>query len=483
VPREPSCAPAPVLPLVVDLDGTLARVDTLHEQLVLLLLRKPWQLVPTLFALFRSRARFKAELVRRFPGPAAPVPYNEAVLAAIAPHSGQPPIICTASNQIRAAAVCAASGLAITIFGSDADTNLKGGQKAEFLRRRFGSRGFIYYGNDASDLDVWREAAKAVVVSDDASLVERARRVCPEVEHLPPRKPPAIVSVFRALRPHQWAKNLLLLVPILTSHRFTETGVVLAGLAAFAVFCLLSSAVYVLNDAIDLDADRQHRTKRRRPFASGDLSVLYALPLALGLTVGSLLAAFFLSPMFGLVCAGYLVLTVIYSTWIKKLVLLDVYTLAALYTLRLVAGGAVTGIPISVWLAAFSIFIFLSLALCKRYAELLELPNRPGAQLPRRAYLPNDTSFVLNHGIVMMGCASLVLAVYLSSDAVTLLYRTPSLLWIGVLIVSYWGGRLWLLTSRQQMHDDPVLFALKDATSWICLMLLGVVFFAAMTVA
>jgi 4-hydroxybenzoate polyprenyltransferase len=470
------------IPLVVDLDGTLARVDTLHESLVHALLRHPWQVLRALPALASSRAAFKAALAS-IPGPDRPaVPWNQDVLNSLARQRGGEIFVCTASSQVQAEKICAELGLFSAVYGSDAATNLKGERKAAFLREKFGSRGFQYYGNEAADLDVWKEAAKAFVVSDDAALVERARGVCPEVEQIPLKRRSRFSSTLRAARPHQWTKNLLLFVPLLTSHRFTEHALLLRSLAAFAAFCLLSSAVYVLNDLIDLQADRRHPSKSRRPFAAGDLSALAGLPLSLGLTAAALASAVLLGmPFFG-VCCAYLGVTLLYSAIIKKIAVFDVYTLAGLYTLRLVAGGAVTGIVISVWLAAFSIFIFLSLALCKRYTELAEFQGDAGVKLNRRGYTAGDLGFVFTQGLIFMGCATLVLAVYLSSNAVTLLYKTPALLWLAVLVVSFWGGRLWLLAARREMHEDPVFFALKDRVSWCCLLVLFGVFFAAMKV-
>lgn len=468
------------LPIVVDLDGTLSRSDTLHDQVVRAALRHPLRLLAALPALASSRARFKARLAA-IPAKTVSAPWNRDVLDALAPIENASVTVCTGSNREFAARLCTGLRPFTAIHGSTTEVNLKGEAKAGFLRETYGQGGFVYYGNDREDLPVWRDAAGGAVVSDNTELLAEAKRVCPAVTHLPPRKPPAAVSLFKALRPHQWVKNLLVFVPLLTSHRFGEAALVRACAAAFAVFCLLSSAIYLLNDAIDLDADRRHASKARRPFASGDVSVLWALPLCAAFLCGGLGGAAALGRPFLAAAAGYVLLSVVYSTGIKKIALLDVYALAALYTLRLFAGGAVTGIVISVWLAAFSIFIFLSLALCKRYVELRDEALPAGVRIGRRGYFPEDARFVLNQGIIAMGCAALVLAIYLSSSAVTLLYKSPSLLWIAVLVVSYWGGRLWLLASRGQMHDDPVLFALRDVVSWACLGLLLAVFFAAMT--
>jgi 4-hydroxybenzoate polyprenyltransferase len=468
------------LPIAVDLDGTLSRSDTLHDQVVRAALRNPLALLFAIPEAFRSRARFKAALAGlSFRAPPQCV-WDEVVLDFLRSAPNAQKVLCTASNRIVAERLVEPLGLFSEVIGSDAQTNLKGEAKAAALSERFGSRAYIYVGNDTADLPAWSEAARAVVVSDDAELVRKARAVCSDVLQLAPNKPPLIATLWKALRPHQWTKNLLVLVPVLTSHRFNEPSLLLAGALAFGVFCMLSSAVYVINDVLDLDADRLHASKRKRPFASGDLSVLWAPPLGGALATVSLALAFQSGVAFGLACSAYLVLSLLYSTVFKKVALLDVFVLAALYTLRLLAGGALTGIPISVWLAAFSAFIFLSLALCKRYVEILELPPHPAARIARRGYGTGDASFVLTQGLIAMGCASLVLAVYLSSTAVTLLYRTPGLLWGAVAVVSFWGARIWLLASRRELHDDPVLFALKDPVSWVCLGLLFAVFFAAM---
>lgn len=468
------------LQIVVDLDGTLSRSDTLHEQIVRAALRHPFRLLAALPALATSRAAFKARLAA-IPAKNLSAPWNRDVLNALTQNADAPVAVCTASNRDFAVRLCAGLRPFTAIHGSDTEVNLKAEAKAAFLRETYGQGRFLYFGNSREDVPVWREAAGGAVVSDDAALLAEARRVCPALDHLPPRKPPAVLSLVKALRPHQWVKNLLVFVPLLTSHRFGEPSLIRACAAAFGVFCLLSSAIYLLNDAIDLDADRQHASKARRPFAAGDVSVLWALPLCATLLAAGLTVAAMLGAPFFTAAAGYVLLSVVYSTGLKKIALLDVYALASLYTLRLFAGGAVTGIVISVWLAAFSIFIFLSLALCKRYVELRDVGLPPGVRIGRRGYFPEDARFVLNQGIIAMGCAALVLAIYLSSSAVTLLYHSPSILWIAVLVVSYWGGRLWLLASRGQMHDDPVLFALRDIVSWSCLGLLLTVFFAAMT--
>jgi len=470
------------IPLIVDLDGTVAKVDTFHEQFVHALLRHPIQLLAAAPSLFQSRTLFKVKLARIAFGFPRQLPWNPSVVANLttAKKKGDQLIaLCTATNQTYASNIGERLGLFAEIFGSDDQFNLKGKNKATFLRQRFGSRGFCYYGNEAVDLEVWKEAAKAYVITDGPGLLEKVQRICPDVEHIPAGKSPLLSSLTKELRPHQWTKNLLIFVPLLTSHRFAEKPLVCLTLAAFGIFCLLSSAVYVLNDLLDLDPDRLHATKKLRPFAAGDLSVLWGPPIFVILATIGLGLAFSLSHAFGLVCAGYLALTILYSTVIKKQAVLDVYTLASLYTLRLLAGGAVGAIPISVWLGAFSIFIFLSLALCKRYTEISDLPPDSEQKIRRRGYYASDASFVLSQGLIFMGCATLVLAVYLSSNAVTLLYKTPSFLWLAVLVVSFWGGRLWLLASRRQMHDDPVFFALKDIVSWICLAVLCGVFFAA----
>jgi 4-hydroxybenzoate polyprenyltransferase len=305
-----------------------------------------------------------------------------------------------------------------------------------------------------------------VVVNASAGLEKKAAECCP-IRKVFPRKSHPATAFFRALRPHQWIKNLVIFVPILSAHQLGNQRLLLDGIIAFAVFCCCASAVYLLNDLMDLDADRQHSRKRLRPFAAGDLSISTGMVASLLLFAAGISVAARLG--FGFLAATllYLVLTTSYSFYIKRVVLLDVFFLAALYTIRLIAGHEATWIPYSAWLLIFSIFIFLSLALVKRYVELANLKLSQTSRIGGRGYVAGDLEIVASLGTGSGFVAALVLALYATSDQVTALYTHPLMLLLLCPLMLYWVSRVWLLAHRGQMNDDPVLFAARDPASYV----------------
>jgi 4-hydroxybenzoate polyprenyltransferase len=313
---------------------------------------------------------------------------------------------------------------------------------------------------------VWHGAREAVVVNAGARLVKKASDYTKLGKVFKPEAG-LIHSFLRSLRPHQWVKNLIIFVPIVAAHKLTEPALVLRESWAFTVFCLCASGVYLVNDLVDLDADRRHSAKKNRPFASGNLPLQIGLILCPVLLLGGLLAAIRLSWTFAGVTALYLLLTTTYSWWVKPIVLLDVFFLAGLYTIRLVAGHAATDIVYSAWLLMFSMFIFLSLALVKRYAELAGAGQVKSAGASGRGYVVGDLELVASLGTGSGYLAALVLALYVNSQQVVILYPHPNLLLLICPLLLYWISRMWLLAHRGRMHDDPVLFAVKDATSYI----------------
>jgi len=277
----------------------------------------------------------------------------------------------------------------------------------------------------------------------------------------------AMLPVIRAVRLHQWVKNLLIFVPLVLSHRFTDTAALLqAGLGFFA-FGLCASAMYLINDLVDLEADRQHPDKRRRPFAAGELSVRFGLLLAPLL----LLAGFGLAGMLSLdflgLLLGYVVLTLLYTAVFKTLAVLDVIVLAGLYTLRIVAGAFAIQSPVTYWLLAFSLFLFFSLALVKRYSELFNLEGRQETRAQRRGYHAGDLPLVSNMGLTSAYLSVLIFALYLNEPDIQARYANPVWLWIVTPALLYWLSRIWLLASRGRLHEDPVLFAVRDTTSYL----------------
>jgi 4-hydroxybenzoate polyprenyltransferase len=351
------------------------------------------------------------------------------------------------------------------VLASDGRHNLRGKAKGARLAERFGKGGFDYAGNSSVDLPVWERGRRAIVVNAPTSLAARAAKRAP-VESVFPLRESVLRAFWRALRPYQWVKNLIVLVPAITSHRLTEPGVALNAGIALAAFCLCASGVYLLNDLLDVEADRHHASKRQRPFARGDLP----LPAGLAAFPVLLLASFFIGlrlPWGFLAALGaYVLLTTSYSLRLKQAPLLDVFCLAGLYTVRLVAGHEATGIPYSFWLLVFSMFLFLGLALVKRGVELETARQQSQNDIKGRGYAAADLPLVTILGCCSAFLAVLVLALYVNSQEVRILYRHPNLLLLICPLLLYWMSRLWLLAARGRMHDDPVVFALRDPVSY-----------------
>ena len=285
----------------------------------------------------------------------------------------------------------------------------------------------------------------------------------------------------RALRLHQWLKNLLLFVPLLVSHRLSVPGALLTGCLAFVLFSLCASSAYLLNDLLDLESDRQHASKRRRPLAAGLIStraVMFAVP---GILVCVFAVAWWLLPWrFVVAMAGYFAVTVAYSVWLKRFMIVDVVTLAMLYTLRIIAGTLLFSLVMTFWMLAFSMFIFLSLAFVKRYAELLGARDKGSADRPGgRGYYAHDLSIISSLGSASGYLSVMVLALYIQDPNTAALYRNPRIIWMACPLLLYWISRVWVLAHRGAMNDDPVVFAIRDRVSLMVGALFGLVFWLA----
>ncbi len=346
------------------------------------------------------------------------------------------------------------------------------------MRNAFGATGFDYAGNGSEDVCVWKGASKALLVNAGPTVLRRARAVC-EIKNVLEDRPSAAKVLPKALRMHQWVKNILLFVPLLTSHQFTNLALLASALCGFVAFSLCASSVYVLNDLLDLEADRRHAKKRRRPIAGGDLTPAAGVGLAALCLGGSLLVSLSLPLAFQLVLGLYYVLTLAYTWCFKRKVLLDVHFLGGLYTLRVLAGSAATGVVCSPWLLAFSMFLFLSLALVKRLAELRGLELQRLERAGGRGYATADLHIIASLGTGSGLVSVLVLALYINSPQVEPLYRTPSILWLLCPLMLYWLSRIWLIASRNELDCDPVVFALKDRVSYLVGLGLGIVLLAA----
>jgi len=470
------------VPLCVDLDGTLIKTDVLWESLMVLLKHNPFYIFAVPFWLLRGRAFLKKEIANRVELNPAALPYHPRFLDYLRTEhkKGRTIMLATASDELLAKRVADHVGLFNEVIASNGKINMRGHNKGRALAERFGKKGFDYAGNSSVDLPVWSEARQAIVVNASEQLAQRARQRT-EVSHVFNGSGSKTRALVKALRPHQWVKNFIIFVPLLTSHSFGNTPLVLNALLAFTAFCFCASGVYVLNDLLDLESDRQHDSKKRRPFASGELPLPYGLisaPVLLALSAG---VALYLSWEFVAVLALYFVLTTSYSWRVKQIALLDVFFLAGLYTIRLVAGHVATGIKYSFWLLAFSMFIFLSLALVKRFTELKMLRQQNRHDSKGRGYVASDLELVAMLGIANGFLAVLVMALFVNSPEVQneRLYENAKLLLLVCPLLLFWISRVWLIAHRGQMHDDPIVFALKDRVSYLIgALTLGIVWLA-----
>jgi len=453
-------------PICVDLDGTLTRSDLLVESLLALIKSKPSYLLLIPFWLLRGKAALKYEIAKRIELNHASSPYRLELIHWLkrAREQGHPLYLCTASSQKLAQGVADYLGFFDGVFASDERTNLSGQRKAARLVETFGERGFDYCGNHPVDLAIWRHSRHAIPVGCGRRLVEQAGKAAPISAAFPERTAwPALLA--RACRLHQWAKNALVFLPLLAAHRLFDVNSSIQAMLAFIAFGLCASSVYLLNDMLDLEADRAHPRKSHRPFASGKLPLTAGLAFAPALLLAACALALALPWRFGVALSGYYALTLAYSLILKRLVLIDTLALAGLYTVRIVAGAKAIGVPLSFWMLLFSVFLFLSLAIVKRYGELEGMRRAGKLEAAGRGYTVNDLPVLQGLGTAAGYLSVLVLALYINSPDITVLYRQPKAIWGLCVVVLYWISRVWMKTHRGEMHDDPVVFALHDRQS------------------
>ncbi len=465
-------APTPVV-MAVDLDGTLLRSDMLFESFWAALAQDWRKPVSGVMALSRGRAALKASLADA-PVDVRALPYDETVIARVRAWraKGGRSALVTATNQHLAQRIADHLDLFDEVHGSSDTRNLKGPEKARFLTDRFGKSGYVYVGDDAADLPVWANAARAISVGATPA-VRRALDAGPvPVEHIE-RPSPSPKLLLEALRPHQWLKNLLVFVPLLTNQDFSAAAII-ASCLAFVAISIVASAGYLLNDLLDLSDDRSHPRKRNRPFASGRLPVATgSVMLPVLLTIGMMIALL-VSPLLAGVIAIYFVSTTAYSVKLKRHTLIDICMLAFLYTVRIIAGGMAIGAALSVWLLAFSMFIFFALAAVKRQAELADHDGAASRTNSRRGYRPEDSPVVTQMAVSAGFVAVLVLALYLNEPVVQENYSSAWLLWGACPLLLFWISRMVLIAGRGEMHDDPLVFALENRTSrWTLTMMLA----------
>jgi len=456
-------------PLCVDLDGTLVKSDTLIDSLLVLLRNRPLLVLALPGRLLRGKAAFKAFLSESITLDVVHLPYNRPLLQFLQQekNQGRDIYLATGADRSIARRVADHIGIFAGVLGSDGETNLTGSKKLDRLRGLLGSGEFDYIGNDTPDLPLLAHASQPMVANPSLGLrlKLRTRRIRPTREFKESRH--LLSSLLKAARVHQWAKNLLIFLPLFLSHTLSISRL-LTALLAFFCFSLTASATYVVNDLLDIESDRRHPHKRLRPFASGDLSAFSGACMVAVFLLLALSGARLLHPAFYGWLLLYLVTTLAYSSYLKRIALVDVLVLAGLYTLRLEAGSAATQTPISQWLAGFSVFLFLSLAIVKRFAELENLRASGSSPKNGRGYLVADIEQMRAFGTSSAYAAVVIFAIYISGQDVTALYHQARLLWLMVPLMILWLSRLWLLASRGELNEDPVVFALTD---WMSLLM------------
>lgn len=469
-------------PLIVDLDGTLLRSDLLLETGMAFVRSHPLQLHKPLVWLGKGKIALKAGLAKSGDIDVSVLPYDPQVIEFIKAErlKGRQVVLATASHEILANRVAEHLQLFDQVMATDASRNLTAHRKRDVLVEHYGAGGFDYMGNSMDDICVWEAARKAYVVNPESG-VERRAQVHGNVEQVLVSNASGLRDWLKALRVHQWMKNALIFVPLLAAHQVLNPLLFLQGILAFLLFGLCASSVYLLNDLLDLADDRHHASKRHRPFASGRLSIrsgLLAFPVLL---VGAFAGAIWLLPWtFTGVLLGYYILTLAYSLSLKRQMAVDVIALAMLYTVRIIAGAAACGLSLTFWVLAFSMFIFLSLALVKRYSELHEARRKGRTEKTRgRGYYPADLEMISSLGASSGYLAVMVLALYIHDQATAALYSYPQVIWLACPLLLFWITRVWMLTHRGLMHDDPVVFAIRDRTSLFVGALFCLVFWVA----
>lgn len=453
------------LTIIVDLDGTLTPTDTMVESVIKIVKRSPLSLLRLPFWLLKGRVAFKAAVATHSDIAVQHLPYREPLLAYLRreKEAGRRIILATAAHKSIAHSVSTYLGLFDEVVATDEGHNLKGKAKLAAIQERVGEE-FVYAGDSQVDIPIWKAAQGAILVGVSQRVAQSVRRDIP-IEREFPREEISLTVWLRALRIHQWLKNLLLFVPLLTAFSFMDVGKLTTMGVAFLAFSFAASATYIVNDLWDLENDRAHPRKRLRPFASAVIPIWQGLVVAGAALALGLFLASIVSLDFFLMLLLYLVLTTAYSLVLKEHVLVDVLMLSLLYTLRIFAGSVAVGITASSWLLAFSVFLFLSLALVKRCSELVSLEQMKRETTQGRDYRVTDLVVLWPLGVGAALSAVVVFGLFISAPETQVRYATPHLLWLVAIGLIYWLARLWVKTSRGEMHDDPVIYALKDRGS------------------
>jgi 4-hydroxybenzoate polyprenyltransferase len=462
-----------LIPLFVDLDGTLLLTDTLAEMAAHFVRVAPWKAPLLMIWLLRGRAYLKSRLGEYWAPNPATLPINKDVLEYLREEhrGGRTLVLATAAPERVARSIADQLGIFSGVLASSESVNLKGSRKAAAIRSMAGEK-FLYAGNSSADFAIWRESSGAVLAGAPRHFAGRLKKAgIPLLASFPRSRK----RLWRILRAHQWVKNVLIVLPIATSHRFFEPAVLATALIACAVFSLTASAVYIVNDILDVESDREHSHKKLRPFASGSVPIVWGAISAICLVLVSAALSLALPVNARWLLAAYLTATMAYSIKIKRMLFADVLALATFYTLRVLFGGAATGITISSWTLAFFMFVFLSLALAKRLSELRVKWHTPDTALPGRGYHVVDIPQMTGLAAASSYASVVVFALYVNSAEAVALYRHPERLWLICPFLIYWLSRFLLISNRGTLHHDPVVFATRDRVSYLVALSVAVI--------
>lgn len=467
-------------PLVVDLDGTLILTDSLHETLIALIKIKPYVIFKLIKLCFHSKVELKKFVYEQIGYRAEQMPYRQELLEYIwhEKQNGRKIYLATAAYEGIAEKTANYLQCFDDVIATNSRQNLKGINKLNAIQEKIGQE-FVYAGDNVADLVIWKEACGAIVVGKKVNqLTLKIQQSGTPVLKKWENTGFSITTWMKAIRIHQWLKNILLFVPLLTAFQFFDLHKLFTTFVGFVVFSLGASATYILNDLWDIGNDRVHSNKMQRPFASGKLSIVQGITASLVLLIIAAIIAINISWMFFSVFLLYLLITTIYSLRLKQIILLDIIILSVLYTIRIFAGGVVTNIDLSYPLLAFSISIFLSLATVKRCTELIAMPDEKKV-IAGRGYIKSDLDILWPLGISTYIGAIILFGLYITASDTIVLYHVPALLWLVQLLMIYLIGNLWMMTKRGLMNEDPIVFLIQDKKSLALLaLIIGIILLA-----
>lgn len=457
--------------LAVDLDGSLINTDLLHESIIQLLFSQPWRLLCLPFWLLKGKTHLKQRLYQHVDIDTEYLPWNTELIDYLQTQydQGRKIILCTGSWHALAEKIARQFSFFSEHYGTTTEINLTGEDKAVFLTKQYGKNGFSYVGNELKDMAVWRHAASAVVVSASTALEKTASTTCTVEKSINNGRTLTARAFLKQIRIHQWVKNSLIFVPLVTSHQLSDPRLFALAMLAFVAFGLCASATYIINDLADLTSDRKNASKKTRPMAAGTIAIPTGIALAIILLGASWFVAAQVNEWFLYGVLLYTAVTLAYSFKLKRLQSLDITVLAGLFTLRIIAGAAAVEVIPSFWLLAFSMFIFLCLAIIKRLSEIISNQEKydEDTQLSGRGYYIGDLPVLMSLATASGMLSVLVFAMYINSPETIALYSEPYALWLICPLFAYWIIRIIIMASRGQVDEDPIVFAIKDSRSWI----------------